>query len=146
MSDARREQILTAAEQLTTGMEHNDADVLGRLYSPDAVIWHNTDGVELSVDDLLGVIHVLKAAVTSSSVTVDERQVTDFGFIQAQTAKYRFATGEDAEVQVAMFAWVDEQGRITRLNEYVDSAALAPLIAVIVAAGEPADPTAQSSV
>jgi len=130
MTDARRERILTAADELTKGMADNDVEGLGRLYSSDAVIWHNTDRREVSVGELLEVVKVLNAVATGS-VVVDERQVTDFGFVQAQTATYRFSSGEEAQVQVAMFAWVDDEGKITRLNEYVDSVALAPLIAAL---------------
>jgi hypothetical protein len=135
MTDGRREQILTAAEDLTRGMQANDADVLGTVYSSDALVWHNTDRRDASIGELLDVVRVLRQR-SSCSMRVDERFVVDVGFFQTHTATYRFDSGAGTEVQAALLAWVDDEGRITRVKEYLDSEALAPLIAAITAAAE----------
>ena len=70
----------------------------------------------------------------SCSIRVDERQATEVGFVQAHTASYTFTDGGQAEVQAAMLARVDGEGRVTRVDEYLDSGALAPLIAAVSAA------------
>jgi hypothetical protein len=137
MTDGRREQILTAAEDLTRGMQANDADVLGAVYSSDALVWHNTDRRDASIGELLDVVRLL-AQQSSCSMTVDERFVIDVGFFQTHTATYRFASGAGTQVQAALLAWVDDEGRISRVKEYLDSEALAPLIAAVTAGAEEA--------
>jgi hypothetical protein len=135
MTDGRREQILAAAEDLTRGMQDNDADVLGAVYSSDAIVWHNTDRRDASISELLDVVRVLRQR-GSCSMRVDERFVIDVGFLQTHTATYRFNSGASTEVQAALLAWVDDEGRITRVKEYLDSEALAPLIAAVTAEAE----------
>jgi hypothetical protein len=135
MSDARRDQVLGVAEELTQGMQACDPEALERVYHPDAIVWHNTDRVELSIGDLLGTVAIIRDAGTCT-MRVDDREATDAGFVQAHTASYTFNDGTTAEIQAAMIAKVDDDGLITRLDEYLDGAALTPLVAVIMAAAE----------
>ena len=83
MTDGRREQILTAAEELTRGMKANDAEVLGSVYSPDALVWHNTDRRDASIGELLDVVRLLQQRSTCS-MTVDERFVVTRTISNAQ--------------------------------------------------------------
>lgn len=139
MTDQRHEQRLSVAAALTRGMQANDAAVLADVYSPTAIVWHNNDRRELDVSELLEVVQILQRK-SECSIEVDLRQVTDDGFLQTHTAKYTFVDGTTAEVPAALIAWVDDAGRITRVNEYLDGADLAPLIAAITSpeTGQPA--------
>ncbi|HEY3260932.1 MAG TPA: hypothetical protein VGJ95_11830 [Pseudonocardiaceae bacterium] len=102
------------------------------IYTPDAVIWHCTDAVELSVDDLDGLLTAI-GAVSTCSIEVLSRQETATGFVQAQVNTYKLAGGSEVVLRCALLVST-EGDRISRVDEYLDGAALAPLIEAIQAA------------
>src|SRR6478736_2729048 len=75
-------------------IEAGDLGTLREIYAPDAVIWHNDDLLEQSVDDNLKVLQGLRG---------------------------RLPNGADVELHAAMYLQVRD-GHITRIEEYLDSA------------------------
>jgi ketosteroid isomerase-like protein len=82
------------------------------------------------VQGLLGAI----AGVADCTVAVTATLPTDAGFVQTQQNIYTFRDGAATAFHAALVATLDDEGRITRLEEYLDSAGLAPLIAALGAA------------
>lgn len=118
------------ASGLTEAIRVNDADALPGLYAPDAVIWHSTDQVEISVGQLQELMRAI-ARVATGEVRVKALFETPAGFVQTQENSYTFADGETTTFHAALVAWLGPDGRVTRLEEYLDGAGLAPLIAAL---------------
>jgi hypothetical protein len=128
VSDAPSAKAVAAA--LTEAIRTNDADGLHGIYAPDAVIWHSTDQAEVSVDQLQGLMRAI-SRVATGEVRVKALFETAGGFVQTQENTYTFAGGETTTFHAALVAWLGPDGRVTRLEEYLDGAGLAPLIAAL---------------
>jgi ketosteroid isomerase-like protein len=111
-------------------LTEGEVGLLDEVYGPDTVVWHNTDGVELSRDQVAGMIPAI-AAVTTCTVEVKAHHPTADGFVQTQKYNYGLPGGSAAEFDAALVVTLDDSGRIARLDEYVDGAAMAPLIAAL---------------
>src|SRR6478672_13565950 len=57
-------------------IEAGDLGTLREIYAPDAVIWHNDDLLEQSVDDNLKVLQGLRRAVSGLRYDIVRRAVT----------------------------------------------------------------------
>lgn len=122
-----RERSFATADALTRAMEHGDARSLASLYVPEAVVWHSTDQTEMNVGAVVALVQAI-ASVAKCSIDVRARLKTEDGFVQTQKNNYVFRDGGRAEFHAALVVTLDGSGRIVRLEEYLDSAGLAPLI------------------
>jgi ketosteroid isomerase-like protein len=119
---------LVVAQQLTRAIESADIERLAQLYAPNAIVWHSTDSVEMKVQEVLELVRSI-GRVSHCQVTVSSTLSTSTGFVQTQRNSYKFRAGAETSFHAALVATLDEDGRIVRLEEYLDSAGLAPLIA-----------------
>ncbi|MGW6036898.1 nuclear transport factor 2 family protein [Gordonia terrae] len=117
------------ADRFTEAISRADIATLRDLYTDDAVIWHCTDSIELSVDDLAQQLAAINS-VSSCSIEVLSRQLTITGFVQTQVNTYSLHTGEDVTLRAALIVTEDE-GRVRRVDEYLDGEALGPLVAAL---------------
>jgi uncharacterized protein len=125
-----RVDALTVARRLTHAIVTGNADVLASLYTPNAIIWHNTDQIEMSSSEVLDLVRAIRA-VANCAVDVSSTLVTERGFVQTQRNTYTFRDGRSTFFHAALLATLDGEGRILRLEEYLDSAGLAPLLAAL---------------
>lgn len=120
------EQFLAIADRLFKAIERGEVNALAEIYAPDAQIWHNTDGkVEAPQQNLSG----LRQFVALSSVrayTEIRRAPTPSGFVQQHVLRAQLKNGREF-VLPACIICVVKNGRITRLDEYLDSAPLSAL-------------------
>jgi len=131
MTDARSSAAV--AERLTQAIAANDAEALADLYAPDSVVWHNTDRVERKLEDVQALVRAIRD-VARCAVAVSATMITERGFVQTQENSYTFRDGTSTRFHAALVVELDDNARITRLEEYLDSAGLAPLIAALGAA------------
>jgi len=108
------------ADRLLAAIGAADEAAARQVYAPDAQIWHNFDQVEQTVDQNVAVLHDLHRRVANLEYTDIRRFVSPGGFVQQHVL-----TGDAKGGRLAMPAmirfWV-EDGRITRLEEYLDTA------------------------
>ncbi|EME20442.1 nuclear transport factor 2 family protein [Rhodococcus triatomae] len=105
-----------------------DVDTLTELYAPDARIWHNEDGREQTVRENLRVLRWLARTLENFRYEDIRRHALPTGFAQQHVLRAVLPGHGLLEVPAALFVRVTD-GRITRIDEYVDSAAIAPLLA-----------------
>jgi ketosteroid isomerase-like protein len=115
------------ADRLFTAIEAGDVDAVTALYADDAVIWHNFDGVEQTPEDNVKVLAWLTAKVTDLRYEDVRRTPLADGFVQQHVLRASTAAGR-LDVPCCLVVRVAE-GRITRIDEYLDTAQLAPLFA-----------------
>ena len=94
--------------------------------TPDARIWHSYDGLALTLDEIEPQWAGLVAGTAERIVTDVRRQETPGGFVQQHLFVIRPLGGARKAWPVCVVARV-EDGRIARLDEYIDrSGAFAP--------------------
>ena len=106
------------AARFFAAIEAGDIATLGSIYSPDAVIWHNTDNSTQDVSANLALLGRLTGVVTNWRYTEVRRTILDDGFVQQHVLRGD-APGGELNVPAMLRVWVVDS-RITRLDEYVD--------------------------
>jgi ketosteroid isomerase-like protein len=121
---SEQDDILALAKHFFDCVELGDIDGLVDCYAPDAVIWHNTDELEQNREDnratLTGMVKRISGRV------YDNRRLTAFpgGFVQQHVLRGVRGDGVDLALPACIVCAVVD-GKITRLDEYFDSARVA---------------------
>lgn len=102
-------------------------DSLGLMCVPDAVFARN--GYETDLDGLMSAMHALTDSGIEYSYANARRTVADADRVAVERhhLTMRRSDGCEANADVCVVLEFDEHGSITRVDEYVDSAAFAPL-------------------
>jgi uncharacterized protein len=119
------DEIEAMASRFFAAIEAGDIDTVAATYADDAIIWHNFDQVEQSKDENLRTLAYVVRTVADRSYDDVRRVVLDDGFVQQHVLRGTVAAGS-LEVPAMMRVWVSD-GRITRLDEYLDTAQVAVL-------------------
>jgi uncharacterized protein len=119
---------LEVADRLFRAIQAGRVDVVSGLYATNAVIWHNHDGVEQTPDENLRTLRWLVDNLSGVRYTDIRRSATATGFVQQHVLCVTNRGGTDVEIPACIVATV-EDGRITRLEEYLDSRHIDRLIA-----------------
>ena len=106
-------------DRLITAIAAGDVDAVRGIYSPDARIWHNFDQREQDVDENLRTLVDLHGRATGLQYTEVRRFLAPGGFVQ-QHVLVGQATGGPLKMPAMIRFWVAD-GRITRLEEYLDT-------------------------
>ena len=122
MSDA-----LAIADRFFAAIEAGDIAAVREIYAPDAEIWHNTDGIVQSPDDNAKTLTWITANLRDVSYTKIKRSATDDGFVQQHVLVATNRAGNPVEVPACIVTTIRD-GRITRLDEYIDSASVAVIM------------------
>ena len=112
------------AQRLFEAIEAGDVAAVEGLYAADAVIWHNTDGIEQTVAQNLATLAWVVKNVAERRYEDVSRSVTDRGFVQQHMIRWTKADGTRAELPACIVATC-AGGLITRIDEYLDSAQVA---------------------
>ena len=103
-----------------SALEAGDIDIVRAIYAPDALIWHNDDLIDQSVEDNLKVLAGLHRVVSGLRYDVIRRAVVDDGVLQQHVLRGTLPDGSEVELHAAMYLQVRD-GHITRIEEYLDS-------------------------
>ena len=117
---------LHLAERLFSAVERGDLDALRDIYAPDAEIWHNTDQQVQTVEQNLRTIAWIAANVKDFRYEDIQRQATETGFVEQHMTRGTGPSGKEFNIPACIVCTVVD-GRITRLDEYLDSAHVAAL-------------------
>ena len=107
-------------------LEAGDIETVRAIYSPDAVVWHNDDLIEQSVEDNLKTLAGLHKVVSGLNYEITRRVVLPDGVLEQHILHGKLPDGSDAELHCAM--WLEVSGgHVTRIEEYLDSGKRAPI-------------------
>lgn len=102
--------------------------IVEAIYHPDAVIWHSNDNATQSVSENLPVLRWVARSISGLSYDEIRRVPMDSGqVLQTHVLRGRGPNGKDLAFYAAIVFTFDEAGRITRLEEYLDSGQVAVL-------------------
>jgi ketosteroid isomerase-like protein len=115
---------LQVAEALFRAVEAGDVDAVRNLYHPDVRVWHNSDDHGQTRDENLRTLAWLVDHVADRRYEVLRRVPIDGGFLQQHVLHGRLPDGSALRLHAA-FVGLVQDGRIVRIEEYLDPAALA---------------------
>ena len=122
---AEQDDIRAMAQRLFDAIEAGDIETMRESFTPDAEIWHNTDELIVTRDDTAQTLTGMVARIKDRKYA--DRRLTTFpgGFVQQHVLTGK-RVHDDGEVRLpcAIVCKV-ENGKITRLDEYFDSAHVA---------------------
>lgn len=118
---------MSIADDIFAAIEDGDVQRVRSCYAPDAVIWHNFDRVEQSVDDNLRVLGWMISTFPKRKYDTVHRHEWHIGFVQQHVLHLTKKDGTVVELPACIVAKVGEDGKITRIDEYLDSAQAAAL-------------------
>jgi len=119
-----KDEIERLARGFFDAIESGDFGKIRDTYASDAVIWHNFDGKESTRQENLATLDGFIKAVPTRRYTQRRLDVFDGGFVQRHRLLGKLANGKEVGLDACVVCTV-RNGRITRLDEYFDSAALA---------------------
>jgi ketosteroid isomerase-like protein len=119
--------IRALAKRFFDAVEAGDIDTLYGCYAPDAKIWHNTDDAEQSRDDNAATLKGFVARISNRVYANRRLEVFEGGFVQQHELRGVRADGVAVRLTACIVCAV-EGGRITRLDEYFDSAQVAKFV------------------
>lgn len=119
---------LRLADALFDAIAANDLDRLRtEVYAPEIVVWHNNDQHEQHIDENLSVLNWLHRNVRDKRYENVIRQVTPRGFVEQHVLRGTAPDGTSLDIHACLVVTVTD-GRISRIDEYIDSAAIASLL------------------
>jgi ketosteroid isomerase-like protein len=117
-------EIRALAKRFFDAVERGDIGAVSDCYAPEARIWHNTDGVAQTRDENLEVLRGFVSRI-SDRVYADRRlAVFDGGFVHQHELRGVRQDGVGVKLAACVVCGVAD-GKITRLEEYFDSAQVA---------------------
>ncbi|MEQ9450215.1 MAG: nuclear transport factor 2 family protein [Pseudomonadales bacterium] len=125
-------------DRFFSAIEAGDMQTLRDIYHPDVVVWHNTDGLEKreqgqSREDNVALLTMLTARISDWKYDIWYREVTESGLVQQHTLRGKLPNGELFAIPVCIVLQI-EDGRITRLDEYMDSVHTQPMVQALAGA------------
>jgi ketosteroid isomerase-like protein len=112
-------------DRLFAAIAARDIDTVAELYARDVEVWHNTSRRTRDREGGLAVLRAFVERAESVSYEILERRHWDGGAVQRHVLHIRVAGEEHAIDACIVFAFA--RGEITRVFEYLDGRALAPL-------------------
>lgn len=115
------------ARALTQRLLAGDVAGVADLYHDDALVWRNLDDRALVKKQMIKVVTFLSTSVKDTRYSDIRVQATETGFVQQHVLEGIAPSGEPVRAFACLVATIRD-GKIARLDEYLDSAQLAPLM------------------
>lgn len=120
--------------QLLKAYEQGDEALLRGIYTPTARIWHDFDGINTyedgaqSVDENIGTMIYLQSAANTISYKTLRLESTDTGFFEIHELSGTSKSDQPYSALACLIGTV-EDGKITRLDEFLNASNLGALVA-----------------
>jgi ketosteroid isomerase-like protein len=121
------------ADRFVAALENGDEAELARLYHPELRFTIRTSGAAYDRTAAVRNFRTMWRHLRDVEVEVVDRQRTEHGFLSQQVLRATIGDGTRIEVPMCMIFGVRD-GRIARVDEYFDAAAVGPLAALLPAA------------
>lgn len=110
---------LAVAHAFAAASRSDDAEAYAALCAPGAVTWHNFDDAEVTTEQTIRTVAWLHRAVADLAWTDVALLPTPTGFV-SQTIMTGTAPGGPLRVHSCVIATLDGDGKVVRVEEYLD--------------------------
>jgi ketosteroid isomerase-like protein len=114
-------QTLDFARHFVGCIEKGDLEGVRKCYAPGATIWHNFDDVDQNVEENLKVLAWIVRKATDRRYEILRLEEIEGGYLQQHALHLTSQSGEKLVMHACLVVRLEE-GRIRRLEEYVDPA------------------------
>ena len=121
------QQYLDFGARYMAAVQSGDTDAVRACYAPDAKLWHNTDGIEQTVEENMKLLGWMILRMPDRHYRIVRREALADGFVQQHVLEASLPNGEPWAMDACAVVRVKD-GVITRLDEYVDSARFKALL------------------
>jgi ketosteroid isomerase-like protein len=123
----RAEDASDLSRRLATATAAGDFDGLRDIFEPSATIWNNFSGTTFGLDEFINMLTQMRTVIDKIWFEPGPVQVTADGFVDQHIV--RCTTKKNIPVSIASCVVVRvRDGRIASLEEYANSADMAPLM------------------
>lgn len=112
------------ASQFFSAIERGDLETVRDLYSPGVEVWHNVTGQTQTREENLKLLGYFTKRVSELHYEILARDFFEGGFAQRHVLHGKLESGEPIAASVCLIVYLVD-GRIQRLFEYLDPAAVA---------------------
>jgi ketosteroid isomerase-like protein len=123
-----RSTVADVADRLFAAIERGDAATVENMWDDDVSVWKSAEPIDLPKKRALRVISWFMGTTTERRYEILDRQFFDGGFVQQHVLHATGRTGGLIAMRVCIVIKVGANGLITRIDEYFDPAAIAPLL------------------
>jgi ketosteroid isomerase-like protein len=123
MTPTHAADMAALADRFFGAIEAGDIETVAGCYHPQAIIWHNDDGLETTPAQNLEVLRNYIANVPKREYRNRRFFPIEGGFVQQHDTVLHVADGRELVLPVCIVFQV-EDGKIRRLDEYLDRATL----------------------
>ena len=127
-----RHDVGAITDRFLAAAEHADTTTMRSIYTPDAVIWHNDGTPGQTVDENLAFLQMLFGGLKGLEYEVQRRHVTANSVFQTHVLHIVLPDGGAMDLDAAMVIEFRD-GRISRIEEYLDMKALDVLMGAVTA-------------
>ena len=121
------EEKLAVQAAYADASRRGDVDALAALTAPDAVVWHNHDDETVSAEQSRKVVRWLHRTMPDVAWEDVAVHPTPTGFVW-QSRMVGTGPGGPVRAHTCVIVTLDDDGKVARTEEYLDAAALAPLM------------------
>lgn len=119
---------VTVLNRFFAAIPAGDLETVKAIYHPDAAIWHNDDNKVQTVAENLPVLRWVARNIEGLVYDEIRRNAMDSGqVVQRHVLRGKAPNGRTLALRGAIVFTFDDDGRITRLEEYLDSVQVAVL-------------------
>jgi ketosteroid isomerase-like protein len=122
--------VTEVADAFFRAIEQSDVNALTRFYDDELKAWHNFDGVTQTKAQNIELLATVLKHTRRIEYVVHERIVLGDRIAQRHQMNVETVSGKSFTMPVAFFLTIRE-GKIVRMEEYIDSAQLNPLFAEV---------------
>ncbi len=123
------QEILDFADRYVTALEGDDLSLVQSFYAPDARLWHNTDDIAQNLEVSMKSMKWFMRNLPGRHYRVLRREALHDGFLQQHVLEAPLPDGTAWSLKACVVVTVTD-GKISRLDEYMDSAETAALAGV----------------
>lgn len=121
------QQYLDFGARYMAAVQSGDIDAVRACYAPDAKLWHNTDGIEQTVEENMKLLGWMIRYVPVRNYQIVRREALADGFVQQHVLEANLPGGEAWTMDACAVVRIKD-GVIVRLDEYIDSAQFKTLL------------------
>lgn len=116
------------AHALYDALEAGDVAGFRAMFSDDAIVWHNFDNIDQTIDEALAALGGMAQLFSSLQYTNRRYLEIDGGAILQHNGVSTLHDGRVMDSPIMQRIYISN-GKVTRVEEYLDSAPMAALMA-----------------
>lgn len=117
------------ADRFIAAVGVGDESAARSCFHADAEIWHNYDGATQSLDENMALMQKMKAKSSSREYQIHLVEDIPGGYVQRHTLHLTSLDGAQRVSTEALAIVYVEEGKIARIEEFLDPSNLIPLLA-----------------